>query len=118
MTERKNNARAECRGTVFYDGSCQMCTDSATRLRPWLESRAIVVAPFENGAAEPEMRLTWHDGRIFGGADAILFLARQFWFTFPLAVVARLPGLKSLADAGYRLVAGNVTAPTELAPSI
>ncbi|NNE90437.1 MAG: DUF393 domain-containing protein [Verrucomicrobiales bacterium] len=107
MPEINDSAKLEIRGTMFYDGTCRICANSALRLRPWLEEKSITIAPFENGAAEREMRVTWHDGREFGGADAIRFLARQFWFAFPFAILAGLPGFKSLTNAGYRFLAKN-----------
>ncbi len=103
MTETKIN------GELFYDATCQFCTDGATTLRPWLAKRDIITVPFENGAAEAEMKLAWHDGRVFGGAEAAIFLARLFWFTWPLAMIAMLPGFRQLTHAGYRWVARNRT---------
>ena len=51
------------------------------------------------------MRVIWHDGRVYGGADALRFLAWQFWYTIPLAIVFGLPGVKGLTNAVYRRLA-------------
>lgn len=107
MTEKEASEEVTVRGQMFYDGTCRFCTAGAARVRPWLAKRKVEVVPFENGAAEAEMKVTWHDGRIFGGADAAVFLARQFWFTWPLAFLASLPGFKQLTDIGYRFIARN-----------
>ncbi|MDA7673458.1 DCC1-like thiol-disulfide oxidoreductase family protein [Verrucomicrobiales bacterium] len=101
MTETTN------KGELFYDATCRFCTDGVGRLRPWLKKRNIVTVPFENGASETEMKLAWHDGRTYGGAEAAIFLARQFWFTAPLALIAMLPGFRQLVHAGYRWIAKN-----------
>lgn len=92
---------------IRYDATCRFCTRGIERLRPWLDRREIVPVPFENGAAEPEMRLHWRDGRVFGGAEAMIFLGRLFWYTWPVATLARLPGLNRIAHAGYELFARN-----------
>ena len=93
------------RGAVFYDGSCRICTRWARRVRPRFERKSIVLLPFEKGADELEMRVLWGDGRVYGGAEALRFLARQFWYTMPLALLAGLPGLRGLSDAIYRFLA-------------
>ncbi len=92
---------------LFYDATCRFCTDGVGRLRPWLATRNIVTVPFENGEAEAEMKLAWSDGRTFGGAEAAIFLARQFWYTLPLGLIAMLPGVRQIVHAGYRWIAKN-----------
>lgn len=95
------------RSELFYDAACRFCTDGVGRLRPWLMMRNIDTVPFEDGAAEAEMKLVWHDGRAFGGADAVIFLGRQFWFTLPFALIAMLPGISQLVHLAYRWIAKN-----------
>ncbi|MEM1443148.1 MAG: MBOAT family protein [Verrucomicrobiota bacterium] len=90
---------------IFYDNTCRFCTEGIERIGPWLERRSIEPTAFENGAEESEMKLRWHDGREFGGAEALIFLGRLFWYTWPLATLARLPGLNRLAHAAYKAVA-------------
>ncbi len=107
MTETIDRTKTGLRGTMFYDETCNICTAGAMRLRSLLASKSIAVEPFEDGAAEAEMRVVWHDGREFGGADAVLFLARQFWIGAPIAAIAGLPGLKRLTGVGYRFIAEN-----------
>ena len=93
------------RGTLHFDGTCPMCCRSVRMVAPILAKRGVGVMPFENGADEPEMRLTWHDGRAFGGADAAIFLAGQIWWACPLFAFAQLPGVHGLASAFYRRIA-------------
>ena len=105
ITEMNDRKVRDCRGTIFYDGTCRTCRQWALRLRPWMESKSIAVLPFEKGAEEAEMRVYWYDGRVFGGAEALRFLAWQFCYTAPLAITAGLPGLRQLTDAVYRFIA-------------
>lgn len=94
---------------LYYDATCRFCTEGADRLRPWLATRDIVTVPFKNGAEESEMKLEWTDGRIFGGAEAAIFLARQFWFTWAFAWISMLPGIRPLVHIGYGWIARNRT---------
>ncbi|MDF1850176.1 MAG: DCC1-like thiol-disulfide oxidoreductase family protein [Verrucomicrobiales bacterium] len=92
---------------IFYDGSCRICTNGIARIRPWLDRRNIKPVPFSSGAEEEEMILKWHDGRVFGGADAIIFLGQLFWYSWPIATLAKAPGLHALAHTVYRWIARN-----------
>ena len=47
------------------------------------------------------------DGRDIGGADAVIFLARQIWWARPFAVLARMSGMHRLLDRGYRWIAAH-----------
>lgn len=51
------------------------------------------------------MRVLTRDGCVFGGADAVIFLARQVWWMRPLAWIARLPGATAVLRSLYRRVA-------------
>ena len=52
-----------------------------------------------------EMRLLRTDGRFFGGADALLEIARHFWWTWPLWLIGRFSPIRSVLRAGYRFLA-------------
>lgn len=95
------------KGEIFYDGTCRFCRSVVNPLRPWLEERGITLVTFINGAAESEMCLKWHNGKTYRGADAIIFVAGKFWFTWPFAIFATLPGIKYLIHATYRGIAKN-----------
>lgn len=104
MTDTNDRNKAEA-GRLFYDGSCRFCCRALDQVRSLLLRRGITPVPFENGAAKPEMRLRWHDGREFGGADAAIFLCGRVWWAWPLRVIAALPGIRRLARALYQYTA-------------
>lgn len=99
------NAKSKIQGRLFYDDTCGLCRRGVARLRPHLEPRGVAFVPFENGAAEPEMKLRWQDGREFSGADAFLFLAGLVWWTKPIHWLAPVPGVRPLARLLYGQVA-------------
>lgn len=51
------------------------------------------------------MRLLHPDGRIFGEVDALLEIACQFWWAWPLRQFIRLPLIRPAFGAGYRWIA-------------
>lgn len=56
-----------------------------------------------------EMRLLTADGRVFGGARAIVEIACRIWWARPLAKVARLPIIERTCERIYRRIAKNRT---------
>jgi predicted DCC family thiol-disulfide oxidoreductase YuxK len=107
------------RGWVFYDANCPFCTRWAWRTDELLARRGWHLAPLQAGWArlllglqdgEPllEMKLLIADGQIFGGADAIIYVARSIWWAWPLFVLAQLPGITPVLRAiYYRRIAKN-----------
>jgi predicted DCC family thiol-disulfide oxidoreductase YuxK len=106
------------RGWILYDGDCPSCTASAKRFDRIFRRRGFVFLPLqtdwimqrlslEPGAPLEEMRVLTADGRDIGGANAVIFLARQIWWAWPSAVLARLPGIHKLLDRGYRWIAAH-----------
>jgi len=93
-------------GWVFYDGECAMCTALAARWRHTLREHGFELIPLQaRGVAErlgvtPDELLSqvWllaYDGRVLGGADACIYLARQIrsiWWAWVLIAVGALPG--------------------------
>ncbi len=65
-------------GWVLYDGRCR-----------WLK----------------EMRLLLPDGKVFGGADAVLEISRRYWWAWPVHALGRVPVLKVMLRAGYEWLA-------------
>ncbi len=100
MTENKDT-----QGFLYYDGSCSFCLRWIDRVRKPLAGKAISVLAFEDGASESEMKLHWHDGRIFGGAEAVFFLARRFWWLFPVGALGMIWGFRDLGSIVYRKIA-------------
>ncbi|MGH9509666.1 MAG: thiol-disulfide oxidoreductase DCC family protein [Terriglobales bacterium] len=107
-------------GWLVYDGDCALCTRLVRWFRkplegcgyefvplqaPWIAARLHIsygVAPED---LLKEMRVLTGDGRCLGGSGAILHLAREIWWTWPLWLLAKLPGARTLLDLGYRTVA-------------
>ena len=104
-------------GWVVYDGACGVCSRLARRFRRMLERRGFALVPlqapwmssrlrFSYGIPLEklldEMRVLTADGRALGGADAVLFLARRVWWTWPLAALGALPPVRALLHRAYR----------------
>ncbi|MCB1128923.1 MAG: DUF393 domain-containing protein [Verrucomicrobiae bacterium] len=103
-------------GWVFYDGDCPLCCGAVHRFRRLLTRRGFGLRPLQSpGTAQllgleqrdllREMRLLAPDGRSFGGADALVEIARHIWWAWPLWFVSRLPGAGVILQAAYRRVA-------------
>jgi predicted DCC family thiol-disulfide oxidoreductase YuxK len=118
MTDTKGSRAA--RGWVFFDRDCPVCSGLARRFRRTLESRGFGLAALQDPRAQAllnvppaellrEMRVATSEGQIYGGAAAILYLARQIWWASPLYALSFLPGAKRLLDAGYRWFADHRT---------
>jgi len=48
-----------------------------------------------------ELRILLSDGSQFGGADAVLALARQIWWARPGVWLAKIPGMMGQMRRGY-----------------
>ncbi|MBI3875084.1 MAG: DUF393 domain-containing protein [Verrucomicrobia bacterium] len=103
------------RGLLFYDASCPLCAGMAARWENRLRARGFTLAPLQSADAVllslppeellREMRVLTPDNRVRGGADAVVFLARHFWWGWPLVLFAKLPGAMALLRFGYRKIA-------------
>jgi predicted DCC family thiol-disulfide oxidoreductase YuxK len=118
MTDAKGSRAA--RGWVFFDRDCRVCTSLARRFRRTLEARGFGLAALQDPRAQAllslppaellrEMRVATSRGEIYGGAAAVVYLARQIWWAWPLYAAAKLPGAMRLLDAGYRWFADHRT---------
>jgi predicted DCC family thiol-disulfide oxidoreductase YuxK len=103
-------------GWVFFDGDCAFCMSIARRLRPLLEPRGFGIATLQDPRVREqlslpeqdlltELRVLAHDGRQFGGADAIIYIAQQIWWARPLWALAQLPGMRRVFRFAYRSIA-------------
>jgi predicted DCC family thiol-disulfide oxidoreductase YuxK len=121
-TEFTDAKGRHARGWLFYDRDCGFCTRTAVWLAPALMKRGISIAPLQDprvgellGLTEKdllvEMRLLLaddaHGGTQFGGADAVVALAREIWWARPFSWLSKLPGGWRALDAGYRWVASH-----------
>jgi predicted DCC family thiol-disulfide oxidoreductase YuxK len=108
------------RGWIFFDRDCSFCSDLARRFasvfakrgfhfeplqQPWVLERLGLTAD----EALEEMRVLTTDGDVFGGADAVVFLAQQVWWGSPFAALARFAFVHRLLDRSYRWVAAHRT---------
>ncbi len=118
ITDTKGTRAA--RGWVFFDRDCPVCTSLARRFGPALESRGFGLAALQDPRVQAllalppaellrEMRVATSDGKIYGGASAIVYLARQIWWAWPLFAAAQMPGAMRLLNAGYRWFAEHRT---------
>jgi predicted DCC family thiol-disulfide oxidoreductase YuxK len=109
---------SKARGWVFYDASCHFCTALARRFQPLLATRHVELLPLQTpGLAErlhlsppellKEMRVLRPDGHCIGGADAVLEIARDFWWAWPLRQLGRIPPITHILRAIYRWIARN-----------
>lgn len=100
-------------GLILYDAGCRMCRDLKRRFEKTFASRGFAFAPLQlelaPGERPTEMRVRSADGRVFGGADAVNFLAGYVWWGLPLTWFARLPGAKRLLHRIYREIASRRT---------
>lgn len=103
---------------VLYDAACRYCTALARWARPLLRRRGFVLAPLQSlwvpaalgilpRELLKELRVFTSDGRLYGGADAVVFLARRIWWAWPLWAVAQIPGALRPLGALYRWIAAH-----------
>src|SRR4029077_2661714 len=106
------------RGWILYDGACRSCAASAQRFDRIFRRRGFLFLPLqtnwvmqrldlEPGAPLEEIRVLTADGRGIGGADAVVFLARQICWALPFAALAQSPAMHKLLDRGYRWIAAH-----------
>jgi predicted DCC family thiol-disulfide oxidoreductase YuxK len=102
--------------SVFYDADCRFCVNAARRFEGALARRRVALVPLQVAGASAElgvpgdrllaeMRLRLHDGTTFGGAAAVVQIARRIWWAWPLWAVSRLPGAMRPLGATYRWIA-------------
>jgi predicted DCC family thiol-disulfide oxidoreductase YuxK len=119
MTDAKG--RHATRGWVFFDRDCRVCTSLARRFRRTLEARGFGLAALQDPRVQSllalppdqdllrEMRVATANGELYGGAQAIVYLARQIWWAWPLYAAAKFPGVLRILEAGYRWFADHRT---------
>src|SRR5688572_24534719 len=112
--------RTTPRADVFYDADCSLCTRAAQRFGHLLERHAFRLVPLQAPGASAllgvredrlldEMRLRLGDGRVFGGAEAVMEIARRIWWAWPIWAVSRVPGVLPPLRVAYRAVASRRT---------
>lgn len=115
FTDRKG---LHARGWLFFDAQCAFCTKIARLLAPILRRRGLALAPLQDPRVSAllalphqelmrEMRFLLSDGTQYGGADAVIAMAREIWWAHPLVWLANVPGMMNLLRSAYRTVAAN-----------
>jgi predicted DCC family thiol-disulfide oxidoreductase YuxK len=115
ISERTTEA---AQGRVFYDGECPLCTGAAARFAPMLRRHHFDLIPLQTpwvrkrlglkpDEALTEMKLLTEGGEIYGGAEALVQIARRIWWAWPLFALAQIPGAMILFRAIYRWIAAN-----------
>jgi predicted DCC family thiol-disulfide oxidoreductase YuxK len=106
------------RGWLFFDADCVFCTKIARWLSPILQRRGLQLAPLQDPRVGAllgmtreellyEMRFLLSDGSQYGGADAVVALAREIWWARPLVWLAKIPRMMDVLRTGYHAVAAN-----------
>jgi predicted DCC family thiol-disulfide oxidoreductase YuxK len=112
FTDRKERS---ARGWLFFDAECGFCTRIAHWLAPMLARRGLGVAPLQDprvgallGMTQrellKELRFLLSDGTHYGGARAVVAVAREIWWGRPLVWLAALPGMMRVLNEGYQWV--------------
>lgn len=119
LTEITERAEAvPFRGWIFFDRDCSFCRELALRFENVFAERGFRFEPLQEDwvlrrlnltrdEALEEMRVLNDDGAVFGGADAVVFLAGKVWWMMPLTLAARFPTVYRLLDRLYRWVAAH-----------
>lgn len=113
ITDRKGR---QARGWLFFDAECGFCTGLARWLAPILGRRGLGVAPLQDPRVGAllgmkreelltELRFLLSDGTNFGGARAVVAVAREVWWGRPFVWLAAAPGMMRVLDAGYKWMA-------------
>jgi len=103
-------------GWILFDGECRFCIATVERFRRMFERRGFAFLPLqtpwvvERFGLDPtapleDMRVLTVSGADYGGAEAILFLARQCWWSRPFAWLGKLPLVHRIIVAAYGWVA-------------
>ncbi len=104
------------KGWLFFDAECRFCIRLACWIAPILARRGMAVAPLQDPrvgallgmnreALLMELRFLLSDGQQYGGADAVVAVAREIWWAQPFVWISKLPGAMKLLHAGYGWVA-------------
>ncbi len=105
-------------GTIYFDGSCGLCTASVRRFQRIVIPRGFAFVPLQDpGVAEllglspgeipDEIKLRTRDRDILSGADALVYVAGKIWWAWPVWAISFLPGAMWVMRGLYRRLASN-----------
>lgn len=108
----------ERRGVMLFDQDCGFCTRAATAATGKFFRTSIEPVPLRSAnleelgldihSCEQVLHVVDYEGRIYQGSDAIATILRNSRWPWPLVGgIALLPGIRWVAQRGYRLVAKN-----------
>jgi predicted DCC family thiol-disulfide oxidoreductase YuxK len=111
------------KGWVLFDGQCAFCTNLVRRFTPLLHRYHFELAPLQTPWVRErlavtdkdllsEMRFLTAQGEVHGGADALICIARQIWWSRPLGWLASLPLIRAGLHEAYRWIARHRHCPT------
>ena len=105
---------------VLFDGGCPMCRRTVRIIRAldWndrlqfvdatnAEARAFFAPALTEAEIMIEMYVIDERGRLHGGFEGYLQIARVVPLMWPLGLVGRLPGFRQLGHAAYKVIAAN-----------
>ncbi len=97
------------RGWVLYDGECGICIALASKWQPRLTRKGFTLTPLQEpwvmsllGPRIEELCVIRADSSVVRGADAVLEIAKQFWWLRPFALIGRIPSVHRLLVKSYR----------------
>lgn len=110
MTDTKG--RRASRGWICFDRDCAVCSALAQRFRRVFERRGYGLAALQDPRVAcllglppedlmREMRVIT-EGGVYGGADAVVYLAEQVWWAWPIYATSKLPCVGSVFRWAYR----------------
>jgi predicted DCC family thiol-disulfide oxidoreductase YuxK len=111
------NPSSKAQAVLLFDGRCRLCRAQAERLER-LGGDRVRVRPLQEALRDypqlneadalREMKLVDSNGRVYGGAEALVRLVRHGHPSLGrLMLVYYLPGIRWLADRSYAWVARN-----------
>ena len=121
MTESKGR---HARGWLFFDAECEFCTRIARWLRDPMKRRGLAATPLQDPRVAPllglspdqlrrAIRFVLTDGQRYVGAEAVLAVVREVWWSPPLAFLSKVPGALLVMHAGYRWAARRRRCPAQ-----
>src|SRR5258707_9556845 len=110
MTDSKGR---HARGWLFFDAECKFCSGIATCLMGPMKRRGLAVAPLQDprvgsllGLSQEELVraicFVQSNGSRYLGVSAVLAVARELWWAWPLMWIGRVPGMMAVMHPGYR----------------
>lgn len=104
---------------VIYDGACSVCTSMVEQMEALDRRDVFAVRRYQDddvrrtldfipdGAFEEALQVVAPDGRNWEGAPAVEVIVAQLPATSWAAPLFKVPGVRPLADKGYRAFARN-----------